>query len=69
MKRDVLSSKAQARVGTPTEADYIDMVSKGALTNFPVTPVDVDNACHMFGPDLPGVKSKTMRRKPERVEV
>ena len=69
MKKDFLARKAQARVGTPTEADFIDMVSKGTPSNFPVTPVDISNSFHMFGHDIPGVKIKTVRRKPYRVEV
>ena len=69
MNKAVLSCKSQARVGNPTEDDFIDMVNKGTLTNFPVTPVDIDNASHMFGPDFPGVKIKTVRCKPDTVEV
>ena len=34
-----------------------------------MTPVDIANPRHVFGPDLPGIKSKTARRKTERVEV
>ena len=69
VKKAVMARKEQARVVTPTEADFIEMVSKGTLTNCPVTPVDIANACHVFGPDLPGIKSKTVQRKPTRVEV
>ena len=69
MKRDILSSKAQARVGTPTEVYLIDMVSKGTLKNCPVTTVDIFNARHIFGLYLSGVKSKTVRRKLDRIEV
>ena len=57
VKKAVLVHKAQVWVGTPTEANVIDMVSKGTLTHCPVTPVDIANACNMFGPDLPGLKS------------
>ena len=60
VKNSVLARKAQVQVGTPTEADFIDMVSKGTLVNCPVTPVDIVKARHMFGPDLPGVKIKTV---------
>ena len=60
VKKAFLYHKSQVRVVTPTEADFIDMVSKGTLANFPVTPVDIANARQMFGPDLPGVKSKTV---------
>ena len=44
VKNAVLSCKTQARVGNPTEADYIDMVIKGTLANFPVAPFDIANA-------------------------
>lgn len=60
VKKYVLARKAQARVGTPTEADFIEMVSKGTLTNCSVTLVDIANTRHVFGPDLPGIKSKTV---------
>ena len=69
VNKSVLARKAQAWVGTPTEEYFIYMVSKGTLTNCPVTLVDIFNARHMFGPDIPGVKTKTDRRKPDRVEV
>ena len=60
VKKSVLARKAQARVGTPTEADFIEMVSKGTHTNCSVTLVDIANTRHVFGPDLPGIKSKTV---------
>ena len=69
LKKAVLARKAQARVGTPTDANFIDIASKGTLTNFPIDPFDIANTRHMFGPDIPGVKGKTVRRKPDRVEV
>ena len=69
MKKAILARKARARVRTPTEADFIDMVSKVTLVNCPVIIFDIANACHMFGPDLLGVKINTVRRKLYRVEV
>ena len=69
VKKSSLARKSQVRVGTPTEANFIDVVCKGTLANFPVTPVDISNVCRIFGPDIPGVKIKTVRRKPDRVEV
>ena len=69
VKKAVLARKAQARVGTPTEADFIGMVSKGTFTNCPVTPVDIANARRVFGTDLPDIKSKTVQRKPARVDM
>ena len=68
VKKAVLALKDQAQLGTPTEADFIDMVSKGTLKTFPVTLVDIANSLHMFVPDLPVVKIKTVRRKPDMVE-
>ena len=68
-KKAVLARKAQARLGTPTEADLIDMVSKVTLTNCPVTPVDISNTHNMFGPDLLGVKRKIVQCKTDRVEI
>ena len=69
MNKAVLAFKSQARVGNPTEDDFIDMVNKGTLTNFPVTPVGFSNASHMFVPDISGVEIKTVQQKPDRVEV
>ena len=51
VKKSVLAQKAQVRVATPTEAGFIEMVSKFTLTNCPVTPVDIANARHVFGTD------------------
>ena len=69
LKKIVLARKVQARVENPTDSNFIDMVSKGTLENCPVTPDDIANTSHMFGPDIPGEKSKTVQRKPDRVEV
>ena len=69
VKKSVLAQKAQVRVATHTEEGFIELVSKFTLTNCPVTPVDIDNARCVFGPDLPGIKSKKLQRKPARIEV
>ena len=45
------------------------MVSSPNLENCPVTATDVSNACVIFGPDLPGVKGKTVCISPHRVET
>ena len=60
VNKAVLACKDQARLGTPTEANFIDMVSKGTLVNCPVTPVYIANTLHMFSHDLPGVKINTV---------
>ena len=69
VKKSALARKDQAWVGTPTDNNLIDMVSKATLVNCLVTPVYIANTRHMFGPDLPGVKRNTVRRKPDRVEL
>ena len=35
----------------------------------PVLDWNTSNVFHVFGPDLPGIKSKTVQRKTERVEA
>jgi len=37
--------------------------------NCPVTPTDIRNAHAIYGPDLPGIRGKTVRRKPEHVRT
>ena len=69
MKKAVLARKVQSRMGNPTEDNFIDLVIKGTLTNWPVIPVYIANARHMFGPARPWVKSNTVQRKLVRVEL
>ena len=45
------------------------MVTSPNLENCPVTATDMSNASVIFGPDLPGVKGKTVHRIPHRVEM
>jgi hypothetical protein len=48
--------KAQAMLGHPTDRDFPGMVRSGMILNCPVTPNDVQNAHHIFGPNLAGVR-------------
>ncbi len=59
--------KAQAMLGHPTDRDFLGMVRSGMISNCPVTPNAVKNAHHIFGPDLAGVKGRTVRQPPDSV--
>ncbi len=54
--------KAQAMLGYPTDRNFLGMVRSGMILNCPVTPNAVQNAHHIFGPDLAGVRGQTVRR-------
>jgi hypothetical protein len=59
--------KAQAMLGHPIDRDFLGMVRSGMILNCPVTPSAVQNANHIFGPDLAGVRGRMVRRPPESV--
>ena len=63
-----LARKAQAILGHPTSKELSQVVSSNfGINNCPINPIDVSNADVIFGPDLGGVRGKTVRKKPERV--
>jgi hypothetical protein len=70
-KQEVLKAKearqAQAMLGNPSEKDFKGMVSNNLIANCPVTSSDVTNARSIFGPDLPSLRGKTVRRAPAPV--
>jgi hypothetical protein len=70
-RRKVLQAKearrAQAMLGNPSKRDYKGMVSNNLIANCPVTASDVTNARTIFGPDLPSLRGKTVRRAPAPV--
>jgi hypothetical protein len=59
--------EAQAMLGHPTDRDFLGMVRSGMILNCPVTPSAVRNANRIFGPNLAGVRGRTVRRLPESV--
>ena len=59
----------QQQVGIPYEAEFAKMVSGNHVKNAPVTVQDISNARAIFGPLLENTRGKTVRKKPERVEV
>ncbi len=42
----------QGMIGNPTEREFAGMVCEKLITNFPVTVRNVNNANHIFGPNL-----------------
>ena len=55
--------------GHPTYCEYKDMGSNKTLPNCPITTHDITTANSMFGTDLSGVRVKTTRNKPSRVDT
>jgi hypothetical protein len=54
-------------MGSPFDQDYQGMVREKILSSCPVTVGDIKNANLLFGPDLAGVRGKTVTTKPEHV--
>jgi hypothetical protein len=65
----IVACKAQAMIGHPTNAQFLEMVRNNTIKNCPIKPEHCTNACSIFGPSIAGVRRKTIRRKPEGVEV
>ncbi len=59
--------EAQAMLGNPTNRNFLGVVCGGMISNCPVTANAVKNAHQIFGPDLAGIRGRTVRRPPESV--
>ena len=59
--------EAQAMVGHPTDRDFLGMVRANMILNCPIKDTAVINANCIFGPDLAGVKERTVRETPAPV--
>jgi hypothetical protein len=59
--------EAQGMMGHSTDQDFLGMVRGGMISNCPVTPTAVQNAHRIFGPDLAGIRGRTVRRPPDSV--
>jgi hypothetical protein len=72
-KREILQSKvarrAHAMIGSPSEKDYMGMVSSNIIKNFPITVSNVANVQNIFGTDLGCIQGKTVQRTPVPVVV
>ena len=52
--------EAQAMMGHPTDCDFLGMVRANLITNCPVPATAVMMAHTIFGPDLAGVRGRTV---------
>jgi hypothetical protein len=65
----ITARKAQAMIGLPTDAQFLEMVRSNTIKNCPIKPTHIANALTIFGPSTAGVRRKTVCRKPEQVEA
>ena len=56
-------------VGHPTDREVLGMVRSQMITNCDVTPTAVKNFNQIFGPNLAGVRGRTIRTTPEPVHI
>ena len=70
-KRQVQDAKEaeqfRAVIGYPSTRDYKAMIKGSMLKNCPVLPEDVNRAEEIFGKNVPSLKGKTIRKKPDPV--
>ena len=52
--------EAQGMLGHPTDRDFLGMVHGSMISNCPVTPTPVQNTQRIFGPDLAGIRGRTV---------
>jgi hypothetical protein len=56
-------------IGNPTECKFEGLVRERFLSNCPVTISDVRHAHQIFGPDLAGLRGKTVHHPPLHVQM
>ena len=66
-ERKAREAQAMLMLGHPTNRNFLGMVRGGMISNCPVTTNAVKNAYQIFGPDLAGIRGRTVRRPPESV--
>ena len=70
VKKAILARKQQAMLGHPSDQKLKQMVSRAShWWKFCVTPEAISHARAIFVPNRPGLSGKTVRVKPERVEI
>ena len=52
----------------PSRHEFKELVCEKLITNCPITLNDVANGYKIFGPDLEGLRGKTVRRDPTRIQ-
>jgi hypothetical protein len=69
LKGTNLACKAQAILGHPSSKELSQVVSNNfGINNSPINPIDISKADTIYGCDLGGIRGKTVRKKPERVQ-
>jgi hypothetical protein len=65
----VAACKAQAMIGHPTVAQFLEMARSNTIKNCSIKPAHIANALTIFGPSTAGLRGKTVCRKLEQVEA
>ena len=72
-KRDVklaeLARSIQNRIGRPSLRAYTNIIKNNLLPNIPISVKDILNAERIFGPNLGSIKGKTVRTKPNSINI
>ena len=68
VNRAIALRNIQARMAHPTDEPFKQIVSRKTLDNCSIVASDVTNARSIFGPNRPGLRGKTVRQRPERIE-
>ncbi len=61
--------EAQGMLGHPTNREFLGMVRANMINNCDVTETAVKNAHTIFGPELAGVRGRTVGRAPDPVRI
>jgi len=73
MTRELKQVEAARRLyvmmGRPSREDFDRMINSGKILNNPITTEDYKRAEAIYGTDLVVLKGKTMKKKPERVQI
>jgi hypothetical protein len=59
--------EAQAMIGGPPDREFQHLVRTNPM--LPITPLAVEHSNKLFGPDLAGVRGRTVRKRPEHVHI
>ena len=68
VEADILARKVQARVVHPSDAEFKNMVRDKLLENCPLKIEHITNKNITFGPNVTGLRGKSVRTKTTRVE-
>ncbi len=69
MEEAKAASEAQGMLGHPKDRKFLGMVHSNMISNCSITKNAINNANLIFGPNLVGVRERTVRRPPEPVHI